>query len=267
VVTEDSITGCYGELCVSGNRVVWYEGLHPHNKTVRKVYSVESEVLQTFWCTFGESVSSSDGGSSGEGHSLRCLCVREHTCLTLFMQTGGVHYVPLPFLVSAPQPLHSSTSPFQTFHSSISISPFPHLSIPKLRHVSFLLILHKSNVQYIYTEEELLCHRAIQTLINYNHVKLFLPSSSCHPPCQVNQAWPISSGLLLERQMSSEGGSDGLPILFTLLNPMDDFCPTTFRRPAASETTLSARELTAVNFRTVVMIRMYLGVVVYSTYT
>jgi len=122
LVTEDPVTGCYGELCVSGNQVVWYEGLHPHNQTVRKVYSVETEVLQTFWCTFRESVSSNDGGSSGEDHSLRCVCVREHTCLNLFMQTGGVHYIPLPFLVSAPQPLipppfHSPASPFLTLNT------------------------------------------------------------------------------------------------------------------------------------------------------
>ena len=129
VVTEDTVTGCYGELCVSGNQVVWYEGLHPHNQTVRKVYSVESEVLQTFWCTFSESASSNDGGSSGEDHSLRCLCVREHTCLTLFMQTRGVHYIPLPFLVSAPQALipallHSSTTPFH------HLSVYPPLHSP-----------------------------------------------------------------------------------------------------------------------------------------
>ena len=137
LVTEDPVTGCYGELCVSGNRVVWYEGLHPHNQTVRKVYSVETEVLQTFWCTFRESVFSSDGGSSGEGHSLRCLCVREHTCLTLFMQTGGVHYIPLPFLVSTPQPLPSSTSPF--LHLSIPDPPFLH-NFPSLHSPTSLFL-------------------------------------------------------------------------------------------------------------------------------
>jgi len=142
LVTEDPITGCYGELCVSGNQVVLYEGLHPHNQTVRKVYSVESEVLQTFWCMFSESASSNDGGSSGEDHSLRCLCVREHTCLTLFMQTGGIHYIPLPFLVSAPQPI-------------IPPPPFLHLSIPLPLHSPaspFLTLntfhsLHGSHVQ------------------------------------------------------------------------------------------------------------------------
>ena len=120
VVTEDPITGCYGELCVSGKQVVLYEGLHPHNKTVGKVYSVETEVLQAFWFTFSES----DESLSGEGHSLRCLCLREHTCLTLFMQTGGVHYIPLPFLVSAPQPLIPPP-----LHSHSPASPFHHLSI------------------------------------------------------------------------------------------------------------------------------------------
>ena len=101
LVTEDPATGCHGELCVSGSRVVWYEGLHPHNRTVRKVYSVESEILQAFWCQFREeSVSPSGGESRREDQSLRCVCVREHSCLTFFMQTGAVHYIPLPFLVS-----------------------------------------------------------------------------------------------------------------------------------------------------------------------
>ena len=96
-MTEDPATGCHGELCVSGSRVVWYEGLHPHNRTVRKVYSVESEILQAFWCVFREEgVCSSDR----EDQLLRCVCVREHSCLTFFMQTGAVHYIPLPFLVS-----------------------------------------------------------------------------------------------------------------------------------------------------------------------
>ena len=36
LVTEDPVTAAI-ESCVSGNQVVWYEGLHPHNQTVRKV--------------------------------------------------------------------------------------------------------------------------------------------------------------------------------------------------------------------------------------
>ena len=101
MVTEDPATGCHGDLYVSGSRVVWYEGLHPHNRTVRKVYSVESEILQAFWCQFSEeSVSPSGGESRREDQSLRCVCVREHSCLTFFMQTGAIHYIPLPFLVS-----------------------------------------------------------------------------------------------------------------------------------------------------------------------
>ena len=101
LVTEDQATGCHGYLCVSGSCVVWYEGLHPHNQTVRKVYSVESEILQAFWCQFREeSVSPSGGESRREDRSLRCVCVREHSCLTFFMQSGAVHYIPLPFLVS-----------------------------------------------------------------------------------------------------------------------------------------------------------------------
>ena len=252
---------------MSGSRVVWYEGLHPHNQTVRKVYSVESEVLQTFWCVFSEGASSSDGGSNGEGHSLRCVCVREHTCLTLFMQTGGVHYIPLPFLVSAP-PLHSSTVLFypagtipvplhSLFLSSICSTPVlithpppppPPPPTPLHPHMLFLPFCAFKSVHrvrrkcYVTLDEE-----QGQTLMTYMQD---CSTSLVTIPCQVNQAWPISSGLLLERQVSPEGGSDGLPILFTLLHPMDDFCPTTFRRPTASETAISAREPTAANVRT-----------------
>ena len=123
VVTEDPASGCHGELCVSGSRVVWYEGLHPHNRTVRKVYSVESEILQAFWCQFREeSVSPSGGESRREDQSLRCVCVREHSCLTFFMQTGAVHYIPLPFLVSGWVALQVD------LHPSLSLS-FIHFSL------------------------------------------------------------------------------------------------------------------------------------------
>ena len=100
-MTEDPATGCHGELCVSGSRVVWYEGLHPHNRMVKKVYSVESEIFQAFWSQFREEGVSCSGVESKRGDQpLRYVCVREHSCLTFFMQTGAVHYIPLPFLVS-----------------------------------------------------------------------------------------------------------------------------------------------------------------------
>ena len=126
-VTEDPTTGCHGELCVSGSRVVWYEGLHPHNRTVRKVYSVESEILQAFWCEFREEgVCSSDGKSRRGSQSLRCVCVREHSCLTFFMQTGAVYYIPLPFLVSGLVALQVGIHPSLHLicHSSICPSLF-----------------------------------------------------------------------------------------------------------------------------------------------
>ena len=40
---------------------------------------------------------------------------------------------------------------------------------------------------------------------------------------------------MVERMVAIETGSDGLPVLFTLMHPLDDFCPVTFRRPTASE--------------------------------
>ena len=133
-VTDDPATGCHGELCVSGSCVVWYEGLHPQNRTVGKVYSVESEILQAFWCQFREEgVCSSDGKSRRGSQSLRCVCVREHSCLTFFMQTGAVHYIPLPFLVSGWVALHVSFHP--SLHPTclsvicLSLHPFLYTSI------------------------------------------------------------------------------------------------------------------------------------------
>ena len=58
---------------------------------------------------------------------------------------------------------------------------------------------------------------------------------SCHASHQVCQVTPISAGLLIERQVTGEVGSDGLPTLFTLLHPMADLCPVILHRPSASE--------------------------------
>ena len=111
---SDTLTGAAHELCVHGNRVVWLEGLNPEVRTVKKVYSVETDILQALWCRFTAKKLQSgsvrgdgdgrkekdDGSSSKEGEDgLLCICVREHNCLTLFLQTGAIHYVPLPFMV------------------------------------------------------------------------------------------------------------------------------------------------------------------------
>jgi hypothetical protein len=34
-----------------------------------------------------------------DGKCEKCLCKRERYYLTLFMESGAIHYVPLPFLV------------------------------------------------------------------------------------------------------------------------------------------------------------------------
>lgn len=113
-VTTDPLTGAAHELCVQGNRVVWLEGLNPAVQTVKKVYSVETDIIQAFWCRFRVRKPRSDGkdyegdregrkereSDKRSGDGLLCICVREQNCLTLFLQTGAVHYVPLPFLVS-----------------------------------------------------------------------------------------------------------------------------------------------------------------------
>ncbi len=51
-------------------------------------------------------------------------------------------------------------------------------------------------------------------------------------PLQVRAVSAISGGILVEREVSSH---DGLPVLFSLMHPLDDFCPVTFRRPTAGE--------------------------------
>lgn len=115
-MTADPLTGAAQELCVRGNRVVWLEGLSPGVRTVKKVYSVETDILQAFWCRFRAKKPRGDGkgdveereerkerdkGAKRSEDGLLCICVREQNCLTLFLQTGAVHYIPLPFLVSS----------------------------------------------------------------------------------------------------------------------------------------------------------------------
>lgn len=41
--------------------------------------------------------------------------------------------------------------------------------------------------------------------------------------------------MLVERLIEDDSAYDGLPTLFSLLHPLDDFCPVTCRREIASE--------------------------------
>ena len=64
--------------------MVWLEGLNPAVRTVKKVYSVETEILQAFWCRFRSKNSDKDrgrrstphgdidGGDSGREKTERC---------------------------------------------------------------------------------------------------------------------------------------------------------------------------------------------------
>ncbi len=47
--------------------------------------------------------------------------------------------------------------------------------------------------------------------------------------------WPLDTGVLVERVVQEDSGYDGLPTLFSLLQPMDEFSPVSCRRPTASE--------------------------------
>lgn len=54
---------------------------------------------------------------------------------------------------------------------------------------------------------------------------------------QVRHIVPMSVGVLIEREVAEEyqNGGDGLPTLFSLLHPIEELAPVTFRRPTASE--------------------------------
>ena len=85
---------------MAGRRVLWVEGLHPAASSLRRAYSLGSDVLQAFWCCFEDTTS-----EGGEKRVMRCVCARESSCLTLFMESGAIHHVPLPFPVSVSRPI------------------------------------------------------------------------------------------------------------------------------------------------------------------
>lgn len=83
------------ELYVRGQTVIWSAG-DAARRIVRKVYRVDSPVLQTLWCCLPEPPAFSDEVTSSESET-RTLCVVEETVLTLFAASGAIFSVPLPF--------------------------------------------------------------------------------------------------------------------------------------------------------------------------
>lgn len=154
------VCGSHDQLVVRDQQVIWYEGTDPSTQTVRKVYNVETTVLQAFWCNFSE------GGATGCGS----IVIREQDTVGIYMESGAIHYIPFPFPVSSC--------------------------------------------------DVCLCYYSCNALV------------TCP---QVKWVWPLDSGLLVERLMGADSAYDGLPTLFSLLHPMDDFCPVTCHRPTASE--------------------------------
>jgi hypothetical protein len=73
-------------------------------------------------------------------------------------------------------------------------------------------------------------------------------------PFKVKKVWPISGGLLIERQVNPlldvdnlstvSGTEDGLPVLFTLTHPLDDICPVTSQQGKDSVNYLYDPQLT-----------------------
>lgn len=81
---------------LKGSKVLWLEGMHPTCEKLKSVLSVDSPALQVCWVWFQASEERKEGE---QGEKKRCMCIRESTCLTLFMLSGAVHSIPLPFLV------------------------------------------------------------------------------------------------------------------------------------------------------------------------
>jgi len=76
----------------------------PATWRLKRVLGVESQVLQAFWCQFmskakQEDKIGSDVEQENEGELLQCVCVRESSCISLFVESGAIHNVPLPFTV------------------------------------------------------------------------------------------------------------------------------------------------------------------------
>ena len=76
-MSVNSFTGSSDELYVSGRRVVWFEGLNPGTRTVKKVYSVDTDVLQAFWCHFRgvRGQTKEAGKKEKEDDGVDCVCV------------------------------------------------------------------------------------------------------------------------------------------------------------------------------------------------
>lgn len=87
---------------LKGSKVLWLEGMHPTCEKLKSVLSVDSPALQVCWVWFQASEEKKERSGVEEGEQSkkkRCMCIRESTCLTLFMSSGAVHSIPLPFLV------------------------------------------------------------------------------------------------------------------------------------------------------------------------
>ncbi len=90
-------------LSVSGCRVEWFTGTGA-TRVVRKVYTVETPVLDAVWVRFEEPLSFRDEGHQAQ-RSTWTLCIAEQHCLTLFAASGAMYSVSVPFSVSSRQPV------------------------------------------------------------------------------------------------------------------------------------------------------------------
>ena len=127
------------------------------------------------------------------------LCRRNGNCLTLFMESGATHYVPLPFLV-----IHTHLNVRKVL-VTLTHSPYHNPSC-----------FHQHTFTPIHTGSD---HHFLSCL-----------------SMQVRQVTPLSVGLLIERDTTGEESSSvGLPTFFSLLHPMSDICPVSIKRPSVSK--------------------------------
>jgi hypothetical protein len=95
----------YDFLQISGCTCRWYRGCHGDYLLLETTYSVDTKILDAFWCRFTDQ--KLDPYCSNASKSIRSLCIRENDLLSVFMENGQVHYVSLPFPVSGVWPIQN----------------------------------------------------------------------------------------------------------------------------------------------------------------
>ncbi|XP_031572163.1 anaphase-promoting complex subunit 1-like [Actinia tenebrosa] len=94
----DGDVPCNEELYINGQTVVWSKGCSPETRTVIKSFTLDSDVIDCFWCKF--TLPAPEQGICKVEESHNTLCVLENEFLNVFSTDGGVHTAALPFPVN-----------------------------------------------------------------------------------------------------------------------------------------------------------------------